>query len=330
MDNFFCQDINTTYVEYITGNHDNIDFSMFKAQCYLNGVFYNCERVCKNGKNGLYFKRDDNEKYIENGFDIEGEDPRIFIVNETVYVIFICISPYENQNRCIGITEFNEWKPIFLQIENVDKNTIEKNWAPFVKNNNLYFVYNYDPLIIIHYDFNKDGLCKIIFKQDNCILPFNTSETFLRGGSNLIHYCDEYYIGGCHSRIFNNCYEHYTHIILLDTNKWELVYVSKPVMYNYNLKDKLHSWWLSPGSKKELDTINNVLVDKSPNIIQDPISLYLKDEKYYITINIRDCVSLLYEINFNNLTNFIKREKHIGYYDNFIKNIIINSKIIFE
>ena len=321
--NNYSQDIHTKFIENITGSYNDVNFCMFKAQCYVNGIFYTCERINKNGKNGLYFKKSDVDNYRENAFDIEGEDPRIFILNEKVYVIFICLSPYKNQNRCIGITPFDNWNPVFLQIENMPKNSIEKNWAPFTKDNKLYFVYNYDPLIIIHYDFNPNGICNVIYNQNNCNLPINTSNTYLRGGSNLIHYKNGYYIGGCHSRIYKNCFEHYTHIILLNTNTWELEYVSKPIMYFCDIKEELNCWWLSPGCKKKLDTFNTILTDKTPNIIQDPVSLYMKDNKFYMTINVRDCVTLLYELSFANLFDFIKRDKPTGYYDNYIKESII-------
>lgn len=321
--NRFCQDIHTKYITNITGNYKDASFCMFKARCVLNGVTYTCERIFKNKKNGLYFMRDDWETHKEFGFTIEGEDPRIFILNEEVYVIFICISPYEGQQRCLGITKFEEWKPVFLQVENMKRNAIEKNWAPFVKENKLYFVYNYDPLVIIHYDLNPQGLCTVVFKQNNIHLPINTANTYLRGGSNLIHYKDGYYIGGCHSRIFKKCYEHYTHIILLNTNTWRLEYVSKPIMYFYDTREPLNSWALSPGSTKQLDVYYNILMDKSPNIIQDPISLYENEGKYYITINVRDCVSLLYEISFADLFHFTKKDKSMGYYDELVKHMIL-------
>ena len=358
--NRFSQDIHTKYISNVTGTYEDVSFCMFKAQCVLHGLTYTCERIFKNKKNGLYFtslnnsirtadefspklpvtelygaprrvgdsnlhwyKRDDWETHKEFGFTIEGEDPRIFILNEEVYVIFICISPYESQKRCIGITKFEEWKPAFLQVENMKRNAIEKNWAPFVKENKLYFVYNYDPLVILHYDLNPQGLCRVVFTQNNIHLPINTANTYLRGGSNLIHYKDGYYIGGCHSRIFKKCYEHYTHIILLNTNTWRLEYVSKPVMYFYDTREPLNSWALSPGSTKQLDVYYNILIDKSPNIIQDPISLYENDGKYYITINVRDCLSLLYEISFADLFHFTKKDKLIGYYDELVKHMIL-------
>jgi hypothetical protein len=95
-------------------------------------------------------------------------------------------------------------------------------------------------------------------------------------------------------------------------------------MYFYeSTKEELNSWWLSPGTRKPLDVYNNILLDKSPNIIQDPISLYENEGKYYITINVRDCVSLLYEITFANLFDFTKKDKPMGYYDVFVKDMIL-------
>ncbi len=268
----------------------------------------------------MYCTRSDWTHSKQYAFDIEGKDPRIFILNNKVYIIFICISPYSGQNRCIGISLFNDWSPIFLQIENMKHNSIEKNWAPFVKDNKLFFVYNYDPLIIIHYDFNIQGICNIVYKQCN-ILPIDTSKTFLRGGSNLIKYKDNYFIGCCHSRIHKKCYQHYTHIILLDTSNWKIIYMSKAVMYNCIISDKLNAWNVNYSSYlKEIDKLYNILNDKTPNIIQDPISLYLNDNKYFITINVRDCISFLYEIEFKNLLDLKDNDvKQIGYYDMLVK-----------
>lgn len=323
--NNYSENVYTKYISNITGEY-NVNFCMFKAECYLNNIRYNCERINRNKKNGLYFTKSNWINPREYGFDIEGEDPRLFILNNKVYAIFICLSPYYLQQRCIGLTLFDEWQPKFLQIENMKHNFIEKNWSPFIKDNKLYFVYNYDPLIIIHYDLNDNGVCTIVFKQENIDLPLNTSKTFLRGGSNLIHYKDNYYIGGCHSRIYKGCFHHYTIIILLDTKEWKIIYLSKPIIYYYSLTNKLNAWHEKClPMLKDLDKKYNMLIDKTPNIIQDPISLYLYNDKYFITINVRDCVSLLYEIQFKNLLDFIDYSfKNIGYWDNLTKIYTIN------
>ena len=71
---------------------------------------------------------------------------------------------------------------------------------------------------------------------------------------------------------------------------------------------------------KKLDTINSIIIDKTPNIVQTPISLYKKDG-YYITVNIRGCISFLYEIRFENLFDFLTIDKPVGFYENYIKNL---------
>ena len=310
----YSQDIHTTLIDNITGKHD-VEYCMFKAQLYLHDDLYSCERIYKHGLHGLYFQKN-NEPHREHGFDIQGQDPRIFIVQDKVYVMFICLSPYPHQYISIGITSFDEWNPVFLQVEKMTKNYIEKNWAPFVKDNQLYFVYNYDPLIILHYDFNVEGKCKVVFKQGNVPLPIDTSNTYLRGGSNLIHYKEDYYIGGCHSRIFTTCFEHYTHIILLNTRTWELVYVSPPIKYTCHLKENFNSWWVQHNpSLKPIDTWDDIIIDRTPHIIQDPVSLYTHRGKHFITINVRDTITLLYEIVFPDLLKSITANKPIGYYD---------------
>ena len=293
--NNYSQDVYTKYIENITGKHDDVNFCMFKSQCYLNGICYSCERINKNNKNGLYFKSDDCEAYYDFAFDIGGEDPRMVIINDKVYVIFTCESKYKNLNRGIAITEFKKYNPVVLKLKNNNYNSVEKNWAPFVKDNKLFFVYNYDPLIIINYDFNEEGLCDIVFIQDNIIMPIDINKKFLRGGSNLIHYKNEYYVGGCHSRIHYKGIYYNTHIILLDTIKWEIVYLSKPIMYNYNNNNNNN---LTTIQNKNILNHTSILPYHSNNLhnIQAPCSLIKMNNKFLLTIDINCQITLLYEL----------------------------------
>ena len=287
----FCQDDNRTFGQDDEGQDDEGQDD--KGQEKPPGQIYACERIFANGKTGLLFQTKNTS--IVYGFEIEAEDPRMVKVNNQLYVVFICLSPYDGQKRCIAITEYEKFTPRYLQIENMVMNPIEKNWAPFEKDGELYFVYNYDPLIIIKYDFNKDGICKVVYKQNDVDLPIKTETTFLRGGSNLLHYRDNYYIGGCHSRLNDGTrFFHFTHIILLDVVNWRIVFLSKPVIYNYK--------------KNDIMRINgtNVMFDMKPNCIQDPVSMYKKNDKYFITINIRDSISHLYEIKFDIPTGCLK------------------------
>jgi hypothetical protein len=298
--NKYSQDIHTKFIKNITTPDNDFNFSMFKSQCYLNEIHYSCERINKNGKNGLYFKRDDLITYRKHAFDIEGEDPRMVILNDKVYVIFTCETNYKHMKRGICVTEFDNYNPIVMKLKNNIFNVVEKNWAPFVKNNKLYFVYNYDPLVIIHYDFNIEGYCDIVFMQENIQFPINTSIKYLRGGSNLIPYkCENddgrYYIGGCHSRVHQNGIHYNTHIILLDTIDWKIVYFSKPVMYTLNES------YLNKINNTNILRHESILPYHSNNlhIIQAPCSLYKMNDSYHITIDINCHITLLYEIIFD-------------------------------
>jgi hypothetical protein len=303
--NKYSQDVHTKFIDNITTPHDSsVRFSMFKSECCLDDIYYSCERVNKHGRNGLYFKRDDWPSYREHAFDIQGEDPRIVILKQQVYVIFTCEVNYKHLHRGIAVTHFDHYNPILLKIRNDKFNSVEKNWAPFVKDDKLYFVYNYDPLVIIHYDFNSEGMCDIVFAQENTVFPINTSNKYLRGGSNFIAYTDSntdteytnrYFIGGCHSRVHHKGIHYNTHIILLDTIDWKIVYISKPVMYTFPHQ------YLNKINGTDILRHESILPYHSNNlhIIQAPCSMYTVNGSYFVTVDINCHITLLYEIMFD-------------------------------
>lgn len=252
---------------------------MFKA-CDADGD--SCERVNKNGFNFLNFSKRLEHSGRTEGIGIEAQDPRLFECGGRKYVMFIGLSPFRpSQLFGIALTPFDEFKPVFLRIRNTPYNVMEKNWAPFVKNGQIHFVYNYDPLIILRYDGNPEGWCNVVYSEAR--LPFRTEVTFLRGGSNLVPFRDNLLIGGCHSRIEENgVFYHFTHMVVLDIDKWKVVHLSKPVRFEY--------------SKEDIGTVDGAIYEINPNCIQDPISLYKKDDGYYMSINVRDCISLLYKL----------------------------------
>ena len=114
----------------------------------------------------------------------------------TIRIIFNILNT-ETWGRTICISDYENFFPIRLSIKDEKINNIEKNWTPFVKDNKLFFIYSYDPLIVLSYDFNSEGVCNIIYKENNVTIPFDFK--YIRGSSNLIQLCDEYYIGFVHS-----------------------------------------------------------------------------------------------------------------------------------
>jgi len=304
----FQENIHTKYIEDITNKHEinGLNCAMFKSIWYPENIsnkenYYYAERLYINGKNGLKLGRKNSDDYRLVGFDIEAEDPRLVFFNNKLYIVFICISVYPQLYRGIGISEFDHWNPVYLRVRNMPFNLIEKNWAPFIKDDELYFVYSYDPLMIIKYDLNLEGFCDIVFLQKGVVLPIDTSlPAILRGGSNLIHYKDNYYIGGCHSRLcYKDRFNYFTHIILLNVENWEIVYVSKPIMYKYD--------------GIELQHIGGVLYHITNPLIQSPVSINRKsDNIFYLTVNVCDFKTLLYEIEVDILPESFQAWENIG------------------
>ena len=322
---YFDLNCHTKYMDDITNKEsiDGIKYASFKSIWHDGndgGIdnFYYAERLTINSKDGLILGRKKNNEYKLVGFDMNTEDPRMIHVNGKLYVTFTSLSPYEGQQRGIGISEFYNWNPICLRIRNTPINIIEKNWAPFVKNNELFFVYNYDPLVIIKYDFNADGFCDIVFTQNNIQLPINTNEpNILRGGSNLIHYKNEYYIGGCHDRSYiNGSLTHYTRIILLDVNNWKIKYVSKPIIYN-NYGETNKDGSQTYRNMKKIPNTNilydNLNLNQHIETIQDPVSI-TKDENnvFYITNSVSCVRSFLYKLDIDIPTECLQNYENIG------------------
>lgn len=98
------------------------------------------------------------------------------------------------------------------------------------------------------------------------------------------------------------------------TDPWRLVHVSRPVRFAYNLND--------------LHTVDHVIVDRHPQhpiYIQDPVSFNaVARNAYHMTVNIRDGVSLLYEVHFQP-PHFatVASEHHVGYWDEKVRHMTL-------
>ena len=272
------EDINFKDLERLQGNFKE---SILKSMCIKNGTEYFCERVNIDNKKYLLKTNNQNENFELLGEEYESEDPRLFLYNNEIYMIF---NVKEGEGRQVCISKYDEFKPVKLFLKDEKMNKIEKNWSPFVKENKLYFVYSYHPLIIITYDFNQEGRCDIVYKKEDVQLPLEPFwKVSMRGSTNLIQLCDEYYIGFVHSTIFTNRlniggykYPYYfPFLILLDTQKWKIVYLSNPL----------------------LDA--NVYNENDWHCVNYPTSInYIQGDEYIVTFNINQNNALKYKLNF--------------------------------
>lgn len=85
-----------------------------------------------------------------------------------------------SNNKLDIITAFNSGRPT------------EKNWMPWVMGDELYFVYSSDPLVILHYDGQKNSLKDVSGKADGRL-------SHCRGGSNMIPFGDNF-LGIVHTK----------------------------------------------------------------------------------------------------------------------------------
>jgi hypothetical protein len=107
------------------------------------------------------------------GFEVLSEDPRLFVVKNKVYALFI--TP-----RGMGLTAFEKFEPVLLLFNSTAQR--EKNWGPFVLNDVVHFVYSYDPLLVLYYDFNPQGILKVAHRHPAVKqVPFDSQDMVLRG-----------------------------------------------------------------------------------------------------------------------------------------------------
>lgn len=67
--NNYSQEIHAKYIDNVSGNYYDVNYCMFNALCYLDGITYSCEKIGKkDGSIGLYFKRDDQSNHKRSWF----------------------------------------------------------------------------------------------------------------------------------------------------------------------------------------------------------------------------------------------------------------------
>lgn len=85
-----------------------------------------------------------------------------------------------NGNKLDIITAFNSGQPT------------EKNWMPWLIEDELYFIYSSDPLIVLHYDRQRNSLKDVSDKPEKLLSK-------CRGGSNMIPFGDNF-LGIVHTK----------------------------------------------------------------------------------------------------------------------------------
>lgn len=297
--------------------HARLIYTVLKSMCLKDGVEYYSERIDIDGQNCLLQTIKGREDLCLHGMGSQPEDPRLFMYHDQIYTMINIIDHNNRNHRLMCITPYEEFKPVVLKIKDFPINGIEKNWTPLVKDDQLYLIYTFDPMVVIRYDFNPEGLCELVFAQSGVTFPLTTYR-YLRGGSNMLPLGDRkgVYFGLCHSRIeadFCNIggwpYPYYLpHLIVIDTNNgWKIVYLSKPLRFEDTTDNGTH-----------------LLFEEGPWMTTlTPNSLNKVEDGYLVTININEARCLKFKLR-PNVPVSDEGTHEIGYWDHLAKTTAIS------
>ena len=182
------------------------------------------------------------DKSIRKRYEIEKvkglEDLIIFYFNDELCATCTLIDGNEERLRQIGLLKINETNTNYeinnsIPLDSMYINKWEKNWLPFIDNNNLFLVYNYDPIDIINTiinDHNKyTGEIDIysrFFSQLN-LVRFRGSAGPLRFYDNLLIVIHEV------SKIDDKRMM-YNHRFILLNNNYEIIKLSDPWYFEHH------------------------------------------------------------------------------------------------
>lgn len=143
---------------------------------------------CSGWRSDLVFcELDDNFNLKKTEIFTKGEDPRLFVHNEELKCITWVWNP-ERHDLDMYLINFNQNTKI--KLNNLDINFNGKNWVPFVYNNELYFIYSLEPLIILKFDgvANVSVFYSDIDKNKLNTLRWNVGIGNMRAGSKGIQF----------------------------------------------------------------------------------------------------------------------------------------------
>ena len=216
------------------------------------------------------------------------EDPRI-IVNENNQILISFNMIDIDKKRKIWFYDIFNHRQIPLTISDHSLLNVVKNWSPFIKDNELYFIYSYNPLKILQCS-TEQGSCHFILKNQT-----TNQISSLRGGTQLVRFRNSnYYVGIARTTIFcQKCQRFYRpHLFILSTidEQFRIIYVSEPLLLD-NIPTFAFEFMTEKRSNK--DFCDNIIRIMTPGSI---VSWKLPEDKLIFALSINDMKSYLVSI----------------------------------
>lgn len=161
------------------------------------------------------------------------EDCRIFEWGSNYWFTCTVCDSNEQAVRRMGLCQIpDELVDSTINVEKVivfngpEESRWEKNWMHFIVNNNLFFIYSYDPFVIYKLN-NQTGQCELERKIES---KYDFSQ--FRGSAAPIEF-DDGYLMIVHERIVKNRCWYYVHRFLYLNRNFEITKLSKPFTFKH-------------------------------------------------------------------------------------------------
>ena len=264
LSNIFDKTITTEYIE-------NISTDALKTIKY-NDILIE-QKYCKDRYSIIV----DNKEYYNN---LDPYDPTPIYYNNKLHIVFNGLTKNNNCHRKMYLTDLDTLIPL------KSNKIIEKNWIPFIHNDNLYFIISFNPLTYYVND-------KIINK--------NINYNYYPKGNLIFH--NNMYIGLCyHKEYKNNIKYQGTFVYFIDPNTLDIIKISNQLQFHYY--DTPNPPIKCFDHNDTLTTLNNIIVSVSSTFYKKnllysimPLYIYKNNNEVFIIVNIQHCLSFIYKLN---------------------------------
>lgn len=152
------------------------------------------------------------------------EDPRAIICKQQLLVTFNL--QFRNNDRRMMLYSYETKRLVLLRVQGLAFQRAEKNWMPFVHNDQLHFIYQLDPLVVLQCELNGDCICIVPLGGCNGE-AHNTRKALARGGSGMTKIADHLYFGMIHSTFGDHAIR--GHMLFFSTQPMGVVAVSSAI-----------------------------------------------------------------------------------------------------
>ena len=223
----------------------------------------------------------DNKEYYNN---LDPYDPIPIYYNNKLHIVFSGLTKNNNCHRIMYLTDLDTLIPL------KSNKIIEKNWIPFIHNdNNLYFIKSFNPLT--YYDYNND-----------ITINKNINYNYYPKGNLIFH--NDMYIGLCyHKEYKNNIKYQGTFVYFIDPNTLDIIKISNQLQFKYcsNTPNPTIKCF---DHNDTLTTLNDIIVSVSSTFYKNnllysimPLYIYKNNNEIFIIVNIQHCLSFIYKLN---------------------------------